>query len=107
MPHNTVKNELKFSSVDMLNAEQLKSEAIDEINADDFIPKAFTSSKRLPENIKIDLKSETISVPHIETKKNDLEDTLFHPSLYGDDNERMDKWVKKLYMYRQKMITET
>lgn len=86
----------------------MKSETIDLINSEDFIPKSFTSTKKLPDNIKIDLKSDTISVPQVETKKkDDFDDSLFHPSLYADEKGRMEKWVRKLYTYRQKMITET
>lgn len=99
------RNEIKFSSVDLLgDGEEIKTEVLDQINADEFVPRSF-QSKKIPESIKIDLNTDTISVPLIENVAVE-EDTIFHPNLYGDDAVRMEKWVRKLFNYRQKMFAE-
>lgn len=86
-------------------------EAIDEINKDEFVPKAFTTSnstatvttaKKLPEKVKIDLKNETITLPPIEAQE--PQDPLIHPNFFGDPEERMQKWIRKLWLIRQKQL---
>lgn len=53
------------------------NEELDEINDDKFVPKKFTSSKskKVPENIVIDLKKNIIKVPEIEPVE---PDSIFH-----------------------------
>lgn len=53
------------------------SEVLEEINDDKFVPKNFTSSKskKVPENIVIDLKKNTIKVPEVEPVE---PDSIFH-----------------------------
>ncbi|XP_037048197.1 serine/Arginine-related protein 53 [Bradysia coprophila] len=91
-----------FTSVDLLD-EPATQETIDLINEDEFVPKTFTSSKNLTDKVVIDLNTQTIIVPTPDTP-DDVQNTLFHPNLFGDDAARMEKWVKKLFNYRQKLF---
>jgi len=83
-------------------------DAIDEINASEFVPKTFSSSatvstsKKLPEKVKIDLKNQTILLPKLDEEP--PEDTLINPKFFGDEDERMRRWIRKLYQYRQRKL---
>lgn len=109
------------------------SDALDEINADKFVPKAFNSAANANSN----KKDEKIVEVKREAAVNMEDDPLFHknvsgfgsaehifariqPSLgfykcsmffsyffqlFADDDERMERWVKKVYSYRQKLLT--
>ncbi|XP_055325854.1 uncharacterized protein DDB_G0271670-like [Sitodiplosis mosellana] len=79
------------------------SDALEEINANDFQPKTFNSSAN-NKNEKSDadiikLKGE---IKGAKTDTND--DPLFHQKLFRDDDERMKEWVHRFYTYRQKMF---
>lgn len=56
-----------------------KTELFDEINNDEFSQKTFSSKSRSNNKVLIDLTSDTISVPNVETKKE--EDTIFHTNV--------------------------
>ncbi|CAG9813980.1 unnamed protein product [Phaedon cochleariae] len=83
----------------------LDSKTLDEINEDKFTPKEFTSnkSKRVPDNILIDLKKNTIKVAEVEQVE---PDGIFHHNLFMNEEARMEKWVKELYSYRQKALQQ-
>lgn len=68
-----------FTSVDLLD-EPATQETIDLINEDEFIPKTFASSKNLTDKVVIDLKTQTITVPTVDTP-DDAQNTLFHPNV--------------------------
>lgn len=55
----------------------ISTKVLDEINEDTFAPKQFTSNqvKKVPENIVIDLKKQTIKVPEVEPTE---PDTIYH-----------------------------
>lgn len=55
-----------------------RPEVFEEIDADDFVPKQFAPKK--PDSIKIDLQSQTISVPKVESAETE-EETLFHKNV--------------------------
>lgn len=65
-----------------------RPEVFEQIDADEFVPKPF-APKKLPDSIKIDLASQTISVPKVESAVTE-EDTLFHK------NVRILKILKKV-----------
>lgn len=67
-----------FTSVDLLD-EPATQETIDLINEDEFVPRTF-SSKNLTDKVVIDLKTQTITVPTLETP-DDVQNTLFHPNV--------------------------
>lgn len=56
-----------------------RPEFFEQINANEFVPKLF-APKKLPDSIKIDLTSQTISVPKVESAETE-EDTLFHKNV--------------------------
>lgn len=68
-----------FTSVDLLD-EPATQETIDLINDDEFVPRTFSSSKNIPDKVVIDLNTQTITVPTVETSE-DVENTLFHPNV--------------------------
>lgn len=53
---------------------------LDELNLDSFVPKQFTStrSKKIPDNIVIDLDAGTVKVPDVELPQ---VDSMFHPDV--------------------------
>lgn len=83
----------------------IKSEVLEEINENSFAPKQFTSSKtkKVPENIVIDLKKNTIKVPEVEQME---PDSIFHHNLFLNEEVRMEKWVRELYSFRQKALQQ-
>lgn len=88
---------------------QDKSAALAKLDADEFVPQTFVSSKKpaaaatgasaAPGSILINLASQTIKVPKAEEPE--AEDPLFHPNFFGNDDERMTRWVRKLLAFRQ------
>ncbi|KAF7285026.1 hypothetical protein GWI33_012338 [Rhynchophorus ferrugineus] len=78
---------------------------LEQINEDKFEPKEFSSSKtnKLPDNIVIDLKKQTIKVPEVEQVE---PDSIFHHNLFLNEETRMEKWIKELYSYRQKALQQ-
>ncbi|KAK0180164.1 hypothetical protein PV327_005833 [Microctonus hyperodae] len=89
---------------------RIKESILEEINADSFTPKQFTSSahnkdKKSNKNILIDITAENIQMPPIINPPN-IQDSIFHSSIIMDHDIRFDKWVKKLYNLRQKAIAD-
>lgn len=78
-------------------------EVLDEINTDSFEQKSFSSKKKIPNTIVIDLKKQTITVPELEPLE---PDSIFHHNLFLSDEARTEKWVKELYVYRQKALQQ-
>lgn len=87
---------------------QDKSAALAKLDADEFVPQTFVSSKKpvakeatsaAPGSILINLASQTIKVP--KSEEPEAEDPLFHPNFFGNDDDRMNRWVRKLLAYRQ------
>lgn len=81
-----------------------KADVLEKLNADEFVPQAFVSTKKPATNqtggnIVIDLASQTIKVPKAEGEQ--AEDPLFHPNFFGNDDERMTRWIRKLMFMRQ------
>lgn len=69
-------SEIKLKVEDKMTS-TVSSKVLDELNSDSFAPKQFTSnkSKKLPDNIVIDLKKQTIKVPEVEPVE---PDSVFH-----------------------------
>lgn len=68
-----------FTSVDLLDEPAIQ-ETIDLINDDEFVPRTFSSSKNIPDKVVIDLNTQTITVPAVDTSE-DVKNTLFHPDV--------------------------
>lgn len=64
-----------------------------DIEADSFKQETFQSKKK----IVVDLKKDTVMVPEMLAPAE--EESLIHPSFLGDET-KVDKWIKKLYLYR-------
>ncbi|XP_033227023.1 probable splicing factor, arginine/serine-rich 7 [Belonocnema kinseyi] len=91
-------------------APNIKESVLEEINSEGFAPKQFTSTAQNKESSKskpivIDITADTIHVPPITTIVQS--DSIFHTSIMGDQEGRFDKWVKKLYLIRQKAQPES
>ncbi|TGZ48746.1 uncharacterized protein [Temnothorax longispinosus] len=87
---------------------RFKDSVIEEINAEGFTPKQFTSSASKEskfKNIVIDISSDTIQIPPVSNVSSGPE-SIFHTSIMMDQEARFDKWVKKLYTLRQKAIAD-
>lgn len=80
-----------------LYKEQDKSKAIEEIEDNSFKAGTFQSKK----SIIVDLKKDQILLPDTLTASAPAEEeSLIHPDFLGDDQKKIDKWVRKLYLYR-------
>ncbi|XP_011693431.1 PREDICTED: serine/threonine-protein kinase fray2-like [Wasmannia auropunctata] len=87
---------------------RFKDSVLEEINAEGFTPKQFTSSANKEsklKNIVIDITSDTIQIPPVSNVASGP-DSIFHTSIIMDQEARFDKWVKKLYTLRQKAIAD-
>lgn len=74
--------------------EEEKGKIIDDIEADSFKPATFQSKKK----IVVDLQKDKILAP--ENLAVQEEESLIHPSFLGDEEVKVDKWIKKLHLYR-------
>lgn len=81
--------------------EEIDQKVIEEIEANNFIPKSFTSVKKVSEKVIIDLQKETVSIPKFQQCTVD-DGNVFHPNFLGNEEKKIEKWTKKLYIYRQK-----
>jgi hypothetical protein len=70
------------------------TKVLDEIEAETFKQSNFQSQKK----ILVDLEKDKILVPS--TSAACEEESLISPNFLGDDSKRVDKWIKKLYLYR-------
>lgn len=87
---------------------RIKESILEEINAEGFTPKQFTSSHAKEskfKNIVIDISADTIQIPTV-ADISTIPESIFHPSIMHDQDARFDKWVKKLYTLRQKAIID-
>lgn len=72
-----------------------QTKLLNDIETDSFVPSAFQSQKK----ILVDLEKDKIMIPSSSTATNE-EESLIHPDFLGNDEKRVDKWIKKLYVYR-------
>ncbi|CRL04322.1 CLUMA_CG017417, isoform A [Clunio marinus] len=84
----------KFEINDLYKEED-KVKIIDDIEADSFKQEAFQSKKK----IVVDLQKDKIIVPE-NLNATDQEESLIHPNFLGDEEVKVDKWIKKLHLYR-------
>jgi len=104
--------------------------ALETIDEDTFKPTSFFSSrdsKEASEKVIIDLNNETVTVPNKPAIAVRNEDVIFHPNVsgspsapismliisplqslqfLGDPDIKAEKWLRKLYNYRQKYMQE-
>lgn len=105
---NVEKNQALTTKDDFPIEPRFKDSVLEEINAEGFTPKQFTSSASKEnkfKNIVIDISSDTIQIPPVSNVASGPE-SIFHTSIMMDQEARFDKWVKKLYTLRQKAIAD-
>lgn len=71
------------------------TKVLNDIEADTFKQSSFQSQKK----ILVDLEKDKILVPNSSAAATE-EESLIHQNFLGDDSKRVDKWIKKLYLYR-------
>lgn len=77
------------------------SKVLDDIESETFKQSAFQSQAK--SKIVVDLDKEKIMVPTSSTTTAAAaatDESLINPEFLGDDQKRVDKWIKKLYLYR-------
>ncbi|XP_037949572.1 ADP-ribosylation factor-like protein 6-interacting protein 4 [Teleopsis dalmanni] len=97
--------------LDLLDAQVQK--VLTTIEEDVFKPQSFLSTRNrdappkasTSEKVIIDLNSDTITIPKAaDTIEENLEHEYFHPNFIGEQENKIEKWIKRLYNYRQKFI---
>lgn len=84
----------KFDLEEMFIAKD-QSKVLNDIESETFKQSTFKSSQK---KIVVDLKKDEILVPSSSAASPD--ESLIHPDFLGDDTKRVDKWIKKLHLYR-------
>lgn len=91
----------RFNFQDAVGVLDSNRDSVADIERNEFTPQSFSSTaKKLPERVKIDLDMGTIELPAMPNQEEEV-DTLFNPKFFGDEKERMQRWVRKLMLYRQ------
>lgn len=84
----------KQFELDDLYKNKDKAKILNEIESDSFNQASFSQSKKIVVDLAKDQILVPSSVPPVQ------EESLIHPNFLGDDQKRMDKWIKKLHIYR-------
>jgi hypothetical protein len=79
-----------------LYKEEEKGKILNDIEAESFKQESFQSKKK----IIVDLKKDKIVAPESLAAANQEEESLIHPNFLGDEDVKVDKWIKKLQLYR-------
>lgn len=85
----------KFEINDLYKEED-KVKIIDSIDAESFKQETFQSKG----GKKIVLHKDKILVPTTLAAADQEDESLIHPSFLGDEEGKVDKWIKKLHLYR-------
>lgn len=85
----------KFEINDLYKEED-KGKIIDELEADAFKPASFQSKRK----IVVDLQKNKIETPETLAAADQEEESLIHPNFLGDEEAKVEKWIKKLHAYR-------
>ena len=89
--------QVKNFDLDNLYKEKDKIKALEDIESDSFKQAAFKQSSS--SKIIVDLEKDKIMLPATSVATQE-DESLIHPSFLGDGDKRVDKWIKKLYIYR-------
>lgn len=101
---STVSSSKPLKSLEILE-NRLTSTVLGSIEEDTFAPQAFVSgsAKKVSETkVYINLKNETMAIPVPVEKVDDNVDYNFNPQFLGDEQTKMEKWIKKLHNYRRR-----
>lgn len=85
----------KFEINDLYKEED-KEKIIDKLEADAFKPASFHSKRK----IVVDLQKNKIETPETLAAADQEEESLIHPNFLGDEEAKVEKWIKKLHVYR-------
>lgn len=85
----------KFEINDLYKEED-KGKIIDQLESDTFAAASFQSKKK----IVVDLQKNKIETPATLAAAGQEEESLIHPNFLGDEEAKVDKWIKKLHLYR-------
>lgn len=88
---------MKTFDVENLYKDKDKVKALEEIESDTFKQSTFKQSSS--SKIIVDLEKDNIMVPTTSSAAPD-DESLIHPSFLSDNEKRVDRWIKKLYIYR-------
>lgn len=89
--------QVKKFELDELYKEKDKVKVLEEIESDSFKQAVFKQSSS--SKIIVDLEMDKIMLP-VTSVATQEDQTLIHPNFLGDNEKRVDKWIKKLYIYR-------
>lgn len=96
-----------FASIDNLYSDAApKSDVLNEINSSGFKPTAFQPSalKEKSAPVMVDLTEKTYA-GNPPPKDDEMADSIFHPNLLLENkSDKLNRWVKKLFAYRQKAL---
>lgn len=83
-----------------------RNQLIDEINAPSFVQKVFTSCTKVVNSNSDTYDTSITSTGYAAAANKDKIESLFHPNLLMEDKEdKLNRWVKKLFLIRQRSIT--
>jgi len=94
---STAEQQVKKFELDELYKEKDKVKVLEEIESDSFKQATFKQSSS--SKIIVDLEMDKIMLP-VTSAAPQEDESLIHPSFLGDNEKRVDKWIKKLYIYR-------
>lgn len=90
-------NKTDFDLHELYGKDNDRAAALNELENDSFAPKEFTSKNK----IVVDLKKDKVIVPEVAVQPKEEEESLIHPDFIGDEQAKVEKWIKKLYLYRK------
>lgn len=99
LPFSVYDNKTDFDLHDLYGKDNTRAAALNDLENDSFAPKEFTSKSK----IVVDLKKDKVIVPEIPLPPaaDKEEESLIHPDFIGDEQAKVEKWIKKLYLYRK------
>lgn len=91
-----VADNVKTFEINELYKPEDKGKILESLEADSFKQEAFQSKKK----IVVDLQKDKMHVPESFAAEGQEDEPLIHPSFLGDEEAKVDKWIKKLHLYR-------
>lgn len=88
----------KFDLHDLYGKDSDRPTALKDIDSDTFQQREFQSK-----NIIVDLKKDQVIVPETSKPAENEEESLIHPDFIGDEQAKVEKWLKKMYLYRKQI----
>lgn len=89
-------DQVKTFEIKEIYKEEDKEKILESLESDTFKQESFQSKKK----IVVDLQKDKILVPESFAVDEQEDEPLIHPNYLGDEDAKVDKWIKKLYLYR-------